>query len=33
LERVKRKIAAMEKRLARIQTRLMVLEQSRPKAA
>jgi hypothetical protein len=33
LKWVKGKIAAMEKQQARIQTRLMAFEQSRPKAA
>ena len=33
LERVKRRIAATEKRMAQIFTRLVVLDQSQPKAA
>ena len=33
LERVKRQIAATEKRMAQIQARLVVLDQSKPKAA
>ena len=33
LERVKRQITVTEKRIAQIQTRLVVLDQSRPKVA